>query len=41
MSIISNDKYTPVFAGTINKTVRLIFKLLKTLGEKIVGLFKK
>ena len=28
-------------AGTINKTVRLIFKLLKMLGEKIVGLFKK
>ena len=28
-------------AGTINKTVRMIFKLLKTLGEKIVGLFKK
>ena len=27
-------------AGTINKTVRMIFKLLKTLGEKIVGLFK-
>jgi hypothetical protein len=28
-------------AGTITKTVRLIFKLLKMLGEKIIGLFNK